>query len=61
MPIKNRFAELQKEITAWRHHLHENPELMYEVHQTAAFVQEQLKSFGVTDVTPGIVRLALLR
>ena len=54
MPIKNRFAELQKEITAWRHHLHENPELMYEVHQTAAFVQEQLKSFGVTDVTPGI-------
>ncbi|EBA15204.1 amidohydrolase family protein [Roseobacter sp. SK209-2-6] len=54
MPIKNRFAEMQGEVTAWRRHLHENPELMYEVHQTAAFVQEQLKSFGVTDVTPGI-------
>lgn len=54
MPIKNRFAEMQGEVTAWRRHLHENPELMYEVHQTAAFVQEQLKGFGVTDVTPGI-------
>lgn len=54
MPIKNRFAEMQGEVTAWRRHLHENPELMYEVHQTASFVQEQLKSFGVTDVTPGI-------
>lgn len=54
MPIKNRFAELQQEITAWRRHLHENPELLYEVHKTAAFVQEQLAGFGITDVTPGI-------
>ena len=54
MPIKNRFAEMQEEITVWRRHLHENPELMYEVHQTAAFVKEQLQSFGITDVTPGI-------
>lgn len=54
MPIKNRFADMQAEITGWRHHLHENPELLYEVHQTAAFVVERLKGFGITDVTPGI-------
>ncbi|WP_323777123.1 M20 aminoacylase family protein [Leisingera sp.] len=54
MPAKNRFAEMHQEITAWRHHLHENPELMYEVHETAAFVVERLKEFGITDITTGV-------
>ena len=54
MPIKNRFADMHAEITEWRHHLHENPELLYEVQQTAAFVVDQLKAFGITDITPGI-------
>ncbi len=54
MPIRNRFAELQDEITGWRRHLHQMPELMFDVHETAAFVQEQLASFGVDEITPGI-------
>ncbi|MGR3758758.1 M20 aminoacylase family protein [Roseobacteraceae bacterium NS-SX3] len=54
MPVRNRFAELHGEITAWRHHLHENPELMYEVRGTAAFVVERLKEFGITDITEGV-------
>ena len=44
MPIKNRLAEMHGEITAWRHHLHQHPELMYDVHETAAFVVEKLTS-----------------
>ena len=54
MPIKNRLAEMHSEITGWRRHLHENPELMYEVHETAAYVVDRLKEFGLTDITPGI-------
>ncbi|GLO74982.1 amidohydrolase [Phaeobacter italicus] len=54
MPIKNRLAEMHGEITAWRHHLHQHPELMYDVHETAAFVVEKLTSFGITDITTGI-------
>jgi amidohydrolase len=54
MPIKNRFAEMLPEITAWRRHLHENPELLYEVHETAAFVAEKLRAFGVDEVTEGV-------
>lgn len=54
MPIRNRFAELQDEITGWRRHLHQMPELMFDVHETAAFVQEQLAQFGVDEITPGI-------
>ena len=38
MPVKNRFAELLPEITEWRRDIHENPELLFEVHRTAAKV-----------------------
>jgi amidohydrolase len=54
MPIINRVAEFAEEITGWRRHLHENPELGYEEHQTAAFVAEKLRSFGVDEVVTGI-------
>ncbi|MEX5577872.1 M20 aminoacylase family protein [Pseudophaeobacter sp. A-200-2] len=60
MPVKNRFADLQDEITKWRRHLHENPELMYEVHKTAGFVEERLKEFGLTDITTGIGRTGVV-
>ena len=36
MPPKNRFAELLPEITAWRHDFHQHPELLFDVHRTAA-------------------------
>ena len=54
MPVKNRFAELQSEITAWRRDFHENPELLYEVHRTAGRVAELLRGFGVDEVVEGI-------
>ncbi|WP_171178348.1 M20 aminoacylase family protein [Ruegeria sp. HKCCD8929] len=54
MPIKNRLADMHDEITGWRRHLHAHPELLYDVHETAAFVVERLKSFGVDDITTGI-------
>ena len=54
MPILNRAAELQDEVTAWRHHLHEHPEILYDVHDTAAFIIEKLKEFGVDEIVPGI-------
>lgn len=54
MPIKNRFADLHADITGWRRHLHMHPELQFDVHETAAFVEEKLRSFGITDITTGI-------
>ncbi|AXT25470.1 amidohydrolase [Ruegeria sp. AD91A] len=54
MPVKNRLAEMHGDIAAWRRHLHAHPELMYDVHETAAFVVERLKEFGVDEITPGI-------
>jgi len=60
MPIKNRLAEMHDEITGWRRHLHENPELLYDVHETADFVVERLKEFGITDITTGIGRTGVV-
>ena len=54
MPIKNRFAELHAEITAWRRDLHENPELGFELPRTSAFVAERLKEFGCDEVVTGV-------
>ena len=54
MPIKNRFAETHADITGWRRHLHMHPELGFEVHNTAKFVEERLREFGITDITTGI-------
>src|SRR4030095_958376 len=46
MPIVNRVADLQPDIQAWRRDIHEHPELLYDVHRTAAFVADRLREFG---------------
>jgi len=60
MPIKNRFAELLPEITAWRRDLHENPELMYDTHRTAGLVAARLREFGCDEVVEGIGRTGVV-
>lgn len=60
MPIKNRYAEMLQEITAWRHDFHTHPELLFEVHRTAARVAELLREFGCDDVVEGIGRTGVV-
>ena len=60
MPVKNRFAELLPEIKAWRHDLHENPEILFETHRTSAIVAEKLTAFGCDEVTTGIGRTGVV-
>ncbi|MEI9417605.1 amidohydrolase [Mesorhizobium sp. B2-3-13] len=54
MPILNRAAEMQDEVAGWRQHLHQTPELNFDVFKTAAFVTEKLKEFGCDDVVTGL-------
>src|SRR5471032_1925632 len=60
MPIVNRVADLHNEITDWRRDLHAHPELMYDVHRTAASVANKLKSFGCDEVVAGIGRTGVV-
>ncbi len=39
------------EVVGWRRRLHENPELSFEEHETAAFVEETLESFGGMEIS----------
>lgn len=36
----------EKEMIAWRRHIHQNPELSFKEYNTAAFIIEKLQSFG---------------
>ena len=54
MPIVNRIADYASEMADWRHHLHRNPELSLDCHQTAAFVVQKLREFGISEIHEGI-------
>lgn len=53
MDILKEVAGIEEEIILWRRHLHAHPELGYEEHETAAFVFEKLRSFGL-EVQEGV-------
>lgn len=42
----------EEDVIAWRRHLHAHPELSFEEHRTAAFVEEKLRSFGIETHRP---------
>ncbi|MGI9372045.1 MAG: M20 aminoacylase family protein [Hyphomicrobiales bacterium] len=60
MPIINRIAEFHDEISAWRQDIHAHPELLFDVHRTAAIVEEKLKEFGVDEIATGIGRTGVV-
>src|SRR6266480_183522 len=60
MPIVNRVADLQPDIQAWRRDIHAHPELLYEVHRTAAFVADRLREFGCDEVATGLGRTGVV-
>ena len=60
MPIINRMAELHGDITQWRQDFHRNPELLYDVHETAAAIAAKLRDFGCDDVVEGIGRTGVV-
>jgi hippurate hydrolase len=60
MPVVNRIADFSADMTAWRQHLHTIPELGLECHQTAAFVAERLREFGVDELHEGIAKTGIV-
>ena len=60
MPPKNRFAEMQPEIAAWRRDIHQHPEILFEVHRTAGVVADKLREFGCDEVVTGLGRTGVV-
>ena len=60
MPVKNRIAEMQPEIAAWRQDFHAHPELQFDTHRTSGRVAELLREFGCDEVVEGIGRTGVV-
>jgi hippurate hydrolase len=54
MAVINRIAGFAEEMAGWRRHLHQYPELCLDCHETAAFVVERLRAFGIDEIHGGI-------
>ncbi len=54
MPVINRVAAMQDEVSEWRRDFHQHPEIGFEVHRTAAIVADKLGAFGCDEVVTGI-------
>ncbi|MCP5073660.1 MAG: amidohydrolase [Rhodobacteraceae bacterium] len=60
MPVINRIAEYFDEMKGWRRHLHAHPELDLKCHETAAFVVDRLREFGVDEIHEGIAETGVV-
>ncbi|MFD9667983.1 M20 family metallopeptidase [Rhodococcus sp. NPDC059968] len=45
-------SELYEDMRGWRRHLHANPELGYQEHQTSAYIRSLLDGWGIPYETP---------
>ena len=59
MSVVPDIAALVPELAQWRRQLHANPETAFEEQQTAAFVAEKLRAFGL-DVHTGLARTGVV-
>ncbi len=54
MAVINRIAGFADEMAEWRRALHQRPELGLECHDTARFVVDRLREFGITEIETGV-------
>lgn len=60
MPVVNRIADFSSDMATWRRHLHSIPELAFDCHETAAFVADRLRGFGVDELHEGIATTGIV-
>jgi amidohydrolase len=60
MQLVDEVVSMKDEIATWRRTLHADPELLFDVHNTAAFVADKLRSFGCDEVVTGIGRTGVV-
>jgi amidohydrolase len=60
MPIRQVADEIVADARTWRREIHQNPELLYDVEETARFVADRLKAFGCDEVKTSIGRTGVV-
>lgn len=54
MLVNDPISALIPDVVAWRRHIHANPELAFQEVETARFVADRLRSFGLDEVHEGL-------
>lgn len=54
------FDKVVADCIRWRRHLHENPELGYDVFNTAAFIHARLEEFGCDEIVTGLAKTGVV-
>ncbi len=52
--------ETREELIEYRRHFHAHPELSMEEHETAAFIERELRGFGYDEIRTGIGETGML-
>ncbi len=60
MPVVNRIADFAEDMKTWRRHLHQIPELSFDLPKTAAYVADRLREFGVDELHEGIAQTGMV-
>ena len=60
MSVSPRTLDIAAEAVAWRRHLHQTPELQFDLVETAGFVEEKLRRFGCDVIETGIARTGII-
>ncbi len=60
MAIDDKIAAIHDEMTQWRQSIHNHPETAFEEVNTAAFVTEKLKEFGVDEIETGMAETGVV-
>ncbi len=60
MTAQDRIATYHDDLTAIRRQLHAHPELLFDVHATAALVAGKLREYGLDEVVTGIGRTGIV-
>ena len=53
-------AELDKAMRLWRQHLHRNPEFGFEEEETARFVVQRLREFGIDEIETAVGKTGIV-
>lgn len=56
----NNVADSLDEVVRYRRHFHEHPELSLVEHETAAFIERELRAFGFDEIRTGIGKTGIL-
>lgn len=51
-PILEQAAQMSDQVHRWRRHLHQHPELSFQEYETTAFIERQLRQWGITVERP---------